>query len=25
MYKEVLGQSTDLTVDEQKRLAALNS
>ena len=25
MYKEVLGQSTDLTVDEQKKLEALNS
>ena len=25
MYKEVLGQSTDLTVDEQKRLEPLNS
>jgi starch synthase len=25
MYKEVLGQSTDLTADEQKRLAALSS
>jgi starch synthase len=25
MYKEVLGQSTDLTVDEQKRLEALSS
>jgi starch synthase len=25
MYKEVLGQSTDLTIDEQKRLEALSS
>jgi starch synthase len=25
MYKEILGQSTDLTADEQKKLAALSS
>jgi starch synthase len=25
MYKEILGQSTDLTADEQKRLEALSS
>ncbi|MGL5833549.1 MAG: glycogen synthase GlgA [Waterburya sp.] len=25
MYKEILGQSTDLTIDEQKRLEALSS